>query len=312
MEEEKKVKGKISTAIYHIASLAIVVAVMLLKVATIDGTFNINWGAFGIEAAIIWIAQYILFIVNYSIGKDKGRLTDNYIEAQRACLEKCKKLAEECMPEEIQAYCDYITNMDLQNAQRRALAGVCRYEDFVEKYQYMNRAQIKAVPSTLSESTNLITISHARAIRVKDFFHRDKSAFLFDRQQIRAIMKAKRMKAEKMTSSELIFADTEIDSMHRVIARPKTQEARQKTRKFLSSAIFAAVFTCVTISASVDFTFASVVDMFLSLVPIIIGLVTGRLQGYTNATSAAVAYFHSIAAEATSAYKWIKGEKTEK
>lgn len=278
---EKPKKDTLSVILYNVVNLVVIAAIMLLKVATIDGTFNIDWIAFGAETAILWIVQYMLFLVNYSIGKDKGKLTELYEESASECRKVCNELIAAFSPSKIQEYCDFITQLDLQNAQRRILSGVCEFDDFNTKYRFMNRAQLKAVPRSISE------------------------LYLFDRRQIKAILRAQKLKAEKMTSSDLIYAEVDMRSRHRVAARPGASEQKQKMRKLFNSAIFAAIFTGVTVSATVDFSFSSVVDMFMSLVPILIGVVNGRVQGYRLSTATAVAYFRAVAAESKAAKKWL-------
>lgn len=311
MEDEKKVKQTLSTLLYNIVSFIIIVAVMLLKVATIDGILNVNWGSFGVEAAVIFIAQYVLFIINYAIGKDKGMLTEDYIKAREKCMTACDLLAKDCDPEKVQAYCNYITALDQQNRRRRLLAGVCKYTDFEEKYQYMNKAQLKAIPRFISDETGIVTAEFAKKLQKRRLSAAERAElYLLDKHQIKQILRAQRIKPERMTSSELIFADTSVDSRKRVAERPKHAESKQKTRKLLNGLTFSLVFSCITVNAVISLSWGSVVDMLLALVPIIIGLATGRLQGYNNSKVAAVAYFNSVSAEATSAYKWITGQKT--
>ena len=313
MDDEKKVKQTLSTLIYNVVSFIIIIAVMLLKVATIDGIVNMDWGSFGVEAAVIFIAQYVLFIINYAIGKEKGMLTEDYISARAKCIAACDKLAKDCDPKQVQEYCNYITRLDQQNKQRRVLAGVCKYSDFEESYQYMNRAQLKAIPRFISAETGIITAEFAKKLQKRRLKTAERAElYLFDKHQIKQILRAQKVKPERMTSSELIFADTSVDSRKRVAERPKHAESKQKTRKLLNGLIFSLVFSCITVNAVISLSWGSVVDMLLALVPIIIGLATGRLQGYNNSKVAAVAYFNSVSAEATSAYKWITGQdKTE-
>ena len=303
---EKPKKDTLSVILYNVVNLVVIAAIMLLKVATIDGTFNIDWIAFGAETAILWIVQYMLFLVNYSIGKDKGKLTELYEESASECRKVCNELIAAFSPSKIQEYCDFITQLDLQNAQRRILSGVCEFDDFNTKYRFMNRAQLKTVPRSISDETAIITAEFAKKLQKRRLNSAEKAKlYLFDRRQINAILRAQKLKAEKMTSSDLIYAEIDMRSRHRVAARPGASEQKQKMRKLFNSAIFAAIFTGVTVSATVDFSFSSVVDMFMSLVPILIGVVNGRVQGYRLSTATAVAYFRAVAAESKAAKKWL-------
>ena len=296
-EREKPKKDTLSVILYNVVNLVVIAAIMLLKVATIDGTFSIDWVAFGAETAILWIVQYMLFLVNYSIGKDKGKLTELYDQSATECRSICNELIAAYSPSKIQEYCDFITQLDLQNAQRRILSGACEFDDFNAKYRFMNRAQLKAVPRFISAETAIITAEFAKKLQKRRLSGAEKAKlYLFDRRQIKAILRAQRLKAEKMTSSDLIYAEVDMQIRRRVAAKPGASEQKQKMRKLLNSAIFAAIFTGVTVSATVDFSFSSVVDMFMSLVPILIGVVNGRVQGYRRSTATAVAYFLAITA----------------
>lgn len=280
----KKYKRNLTTAIYQIVNIILIIALEFFKMATIDGTISFNLTECAIEVALLWVLQYALYCINFSYSKQKGYDSKDYSTARKECAEASKRLVMECDVSYLEDYCDHVVQAEFKRRKLiiLALEGInsAKYES---EYCYLNKEQLKALK-------------------------RADGTPLFNMRQIKAIRRCNRAKPISLSVNHLLSVDEIASNKEFLPPSPEKIERKMYAKKAVTSILFTSIFAMVTVEPMINFNFGTVVDALLGLVPLVCGIIFGRMQGWSTTIGYGVKYYNAKRSECEQAYNWIQSK----
>ena len=280
----KKHRRSLTTAIYQIVNIILIIALEFFKMATIDGAISFDIKECAIEVALLWVLQYALYCINFSYSKQKGYEKKEYIEAREECSKASKKLVCDCDVAYLEEYCEHIVQAEFTRRKiiMLALEGI-NFEKYEQEYRYLNKEQLKALK-------------------------RADGMPLFNKKQIKAIRRCNRAKPMFLSVNHLLCVDEITSNKEFLPPSPEKIERKLYAKKAITSILFTSIFAMVTVEPVINFSYGAVVDALLGLVPLVCGIIFGRMQGWSTTLGYGVKYYNAKRSECEQAYNWISSK----
>lgn len=282
--QSQSTKESITSILYPVINIILIIAFEFFKIATIDGTLAFDITKWSIEVVILGGVQYTLYSLNFSYSKLKGYENKEYIKARSNCLKASAKLLDSCDFEYLEEYCEHVVSAELERRRTiiLALEGI-NYKKYEEEYRYLNKEQLKAL-------------------------QRKDGMPLFNKKQIKAIRRCNRSKPMTLRANQLLYTD-EITPKRRLL--PETPEERGRLlhrKKAMIGIILIGVTPVVMIDPIIHFSFGAVVEAILGIVPLAFGVIFGRMHGWNTTVEYGIKYYNAKCSECEQAYNWIKSK----
>lgn len=277
-------KLPIREAMGYVVNAFLIIILALALYAKIDSSFDVDWSEIGFELVLIYMISSIIYVNSLSLGKLNGQKKDEYKEAYRKCNEATTKLSENKYIANLDKFCIERQEADLEARKRVVLSSVyIPYEDYKGKYAGKSMKELRAM----------------RREGAKD----GEKAPLFNRVQLRALVKVMYMRPHKLSAQSLtkpLNAKSEefIEDCGKI-------ERKIIARRLISS--LAATFIVVNFSIEIvsAFSYKTVVESIVRLIPILWSWLSGQFAGYNVSVNNKVAYYNDKAKYCMQADNWL-------
>lgn len=276
-------KANVKEAMGYMVNAALIIILALALYAKIDSSFKVNWAEVGFELIFIYMISSIIYINSLSLGKLSGQKNDIFKEAYNKCSEATVALAKNKYIANLDKFCLERQEADLEARKRIILSSVyIPYDDYTEKYAGKS-------------------IKELRAMKRDD--DKDDNAPLFNRIQLRSLIKVMYMRPHKLSPQSLtkpLNAKTEgfIEDCDRL-------ERKIIAKRLIMS--FATIIIVVNFSIKIvnAFSYKTIVESIVRLIPILWSWVSGQFAGYNISTNSKIAYFNDKAMLCHQANEWL-------
>ena len=278
-------KFPIKEAMGYIINAFLIVILTLALYAKIDSSFDVNWGEVGFELVLIYMVSAIVYTNSLSLGKLNGQKRKEYQEAYKDCVKAIAKLAGNKYIEKIDEFCIERQQIDLNARKRIALSSAhIPYDKYMTEYADKGIKELRALKKPLSDNES-------------------KASPLFNKVQLRALIKVMYMKPHKLSSQALtkpVNARTE-----EFIENSAKIERQAIARKLISS--FVTTFVVVNFSIEIvnAFSYKTVVESIVRLIPILWSWISGQFAGYNISINSKIAEFNDKTTLCNQADNWL-------
>ena len=274
-------------AMGYIINAFLIVILTLALYAKIDSNFDVDWKEIGFELLLIYMVSSIIYTNSLSLGKVSGQKRQEYKDAYEGCQTAIATLAKNKYIEKIDEFCLERQEADLTARKRVVLSSVhIPYDKYLSDYVGKSIKELRTLKKTSKNKNG-----------------EEKKRPFFNKVQLRALIKVMHMRPHKLDSQQLtkpVNAKTSdfIEDCTKV-------ERKMIARKLIMS--LATTFVVVNFSIEIvnEFSYKTVVESIVRLIPILYSWISGQFAGYNIAVNNKVANFTDKARLCTLANKWL-------
>lgn len=279
-------------AMGYVINAFLIIILALALYAKIDSSFDVNWRDVGFELIFIYMISSIIYINSLSLGKLNGQKKEEYKQAYKECNDATDKLSANKYIVNLDKFCLERQESDLEARKRVVLSSVyIPYDDYKSKYAGKSIKELKAMKRD--------EIKDDDKKKTED----GEKAPLFNRVQLRALTKVMYMRPHKLSPQSLtkpLNAKTKefIEDCGKI-------ERKIIAKKLIMS--FATVVIVVNFSIEIvnAFSYKTVVESIVRLIPILWSWVSGQFAGYNISVNNKVAYYNDKARYCLQADNWL-------
>lgn len=287
----------IKEAMGYVINAFLIIILTLALYAKIDSSFDVNWGEIGFELVLIYMVSAIVYTNSLSLGKTNGQKRKEYQDAYKKCVDAITKLAENKYIEKIDEFCIERQRVDLEARKKIVLSSVhIPYEKYEAEYADKSIKELRHLKKPLADNDN-------KPEEEKKTDEEKNERPMFNKVQLRALIKVMYMKPHKLSSQSLtkpINAKTDefIEDCTKI-------ERKMIARKLIISFVTTFVVVNFSIELVNAFSFKTVIESVVRLIPILWSWVSGQFAGYNISINNKVANFTDKARFCQQADNWL-------
>lgn len=228
----------------------IVVIAMVLSLTD----FTLSLGDFKNFTALtlfLYVVTTIVYRNRYNRGKLRGRSDPEYKEALKDYRTAKKTITELGIASDIPTFCQEYKAQELKEYRKGILADVdLSYEEYMEKYRQLSNSKVRRLP--LPHNTR------------------------------KAIIKCNKAMPVKLTPGLIMNESGESDRHKLVSQSGRDRERRDKLTQLISRGLVVFCGGAIVINFIVDFSFITVAQWFVRMLPIISAIIMGDDSGFCS------------------------------
>lgn len=228
----------------------IVVIAMVLSLT--DFTFSLGeFKNFTALTLFLYAVTTIVYRNRYNRGKLRGRSDPEYIEALKGYRSAKEKITEFGIASDIPTFCQEYKAQELKEYRKGILADVdLSYEVYIEKYRQLPNRQVMRLP--LPHNTR------------------------------KAIIKCNKAMPVKLTPG-LIMNESGVADRHKLVSQSgRERERKDKLTQLISRGLVVLLGGAIVIDFIVDFSFITVAQWLVRMLPIISAIIMGDDSGFCS------------------------------
>lgn len=288
-ESLPKLESKtIKSTLYSLVNAFIILVLALASYVKLYTSIEFDISDLAYNTVLLWVCGYIVYSNALSSGELKGQSGELYKNALKTALDSNKALTENKNIEHLYEFVQEQREIEL-NSRRRAVIGsaTLSWEKWETDYIHASMKELRA---------RRREVVNADGKKIK--------APYFERHQLVAILRCKTMRYKPFSVLQLT---SPVGTKGEKFISPSADSVRKaiKTRRALSSVVFMVIVANFAVEMVQDFTFATVVECVVSLVPVAWAWVSGWFSGWNLSTKTAVAHYVDKAKWCSRAVAWL-------
>lgn len=262
----------------------LILVLALSTYVTVSTSFDIDWGKLGFTSIFVYLISCVIYSNSLNLGESAVAKKQEYKDACKNCIEAIDTLVKNKYIEHIDEYCSEKRKSDLEMRRQSVLGAVyISWDKYVEEYAQKSIKELRAMK--------------------REKAGEDKPARYFNKEQIIALIKVKRMKCHKFSPQQLTRPiDAKTEEFLEDIAK-----LRRKTmaRKMLMSLLLTLIAVSFSVEMVNDFSYRTVVEGVVKLMPMAWSWASGHFAGYNIASNNKMAYYKDKARYCLQADNWL-------
>ena len=269
----------------------LIVVLAMSTYVTVDSTFNIDWSKLGFTSLFVYLISCVIYSNSLNLGESAVAKKEDYKQTVKDCITSIDTLVKNKFIEHIDEYCLAKQKQDLESRRKTVLSTVyVSWEKYESDYSKKSIKELKEM--TRDEKSDN---SKEKANK--------KPVPYFNREQLRAISKARRMKCHKFSPQQLTRPiDAKSEEFLEDIAKLRR---KVMARKMLMSLILTLIAVNFSVGLVSDFTYKTVVESVVKLIPMAWSWASGHFTGYNITINNKMAYYKDKARYCTQANNWL-------
>lgn len=265
---KNEMRNTLSRWVYFFAIAFVIVIAILLELGGFERVEEINWWDLIIASLPMFLMTVILDGLLYNNGKEKGKTTQRYIRANMDFSTHAGNLSGEDL-ERLPEFCSEYNDKAVKNIQKAYLTRACvSFDMFAERWEKdgVSYDPLKIMPRKMLKA-------------------------LFNKDQIRWILKARRVSVVGLNATTLTSGQTKNDPTY-VGKTEKEYTLEHSTKKVLSYAATFILFSMVVAKDLSEWGWAGVGFLLFRIFFTLGTSLFAHLSGYTDITSGMVTYYN--------------------
>lgn len=260
----------------------IMLAALVLIAAVISFTdFSLSFGSiknFTALTVFLYIITMFVYRNRYDKGKARGKTDGEYLASLSAYREKRKDIADKNLAGLVPAFCTYYKKKELREYRESLLCDIeMEYDEYKEKYITMSKKDILA-----------LNISY---------------------EAKKIILKCNSAKSLKLLPGMILNENGEYDR-HKLIGKSgREREREDKKKQAVSRAVYVVFGAVVVFDMIFNFSFMTVAQWIVRMLPVIIAIMTGDDGGYCNVTVTETNFKRNQVSVINLFYEYLEKEK---
>lgn len=244
----EKDAGRFSLNDIMLAGIVIIAMVISLTDFTLSpGDFK-NFTALTL---FLYVVTTIVYRNRYNKGKLRGRNDPEYKEALKAYRTAKEKISELGIASDVPAFCQEYKAAELKEYRKGLLADVdLDYDDYIQNYRQLSKKRVMRLSLPLSTRKAIIKCNEAVPI--------------------------------KLTPGLIMNESGEADRHKLVSQSGRERERRDKTKDFIWRGLMVALGGMIAVNVIFDFSFVTIVQWFVRMLPIISAIIMGDDSGFCD------------------------------
>lgn len=261
----------------------LILVLALSTYVTVSTSFDIDWGKLGFTSVFVYLISCVIYSNSLNLGESAVAKKQEYKEVCKSCIDAIDTLVKNKYIEHIDEYCSEKQKTDLEMRRKSVLGAVyISWDKYVSDYAQKSIKELRAMK------------------REKEG---EKSAPYFNKEQIIAFIKVRRMKCHKFSPQQLTRPiDAKSEEFLEDISK-----LRRKTmaRKMLMSLMLTLIAVSFSVEMVNDFSYRTVVEGVVKLIPMAWSWASGHFAGYNIASNNKMAYYKDKARYCLQADNWL-------
>ena len=269
----------------------LIIVLALSTYVTVSTSFEINWSKLGFTSIFVYLMSCIIYSNSLNLGESAAAKKPEYKEACKSCISAIDTLVKNKHIEHIDEYCSEKRKLDLEARRKTVLGAVyIPWDKYEEVYSQKSIKELKAMRQEKKDEEK-------------------KPSPFFNREQIKALIKVKKMKCQKFSPQQLTRPiDAKSEEFLEDISKLKR---KTMSRKMLMSLVLTLIAVSFSVEMVNDFSYRTVVEGVVKLIPMAWSWVSGHFAGYNIASNNKMAYYKDKARYCSQANNWLN-ERYEK
>lgn len=228
------------------------IVVIAMVISLTDFTFSLgDFKNFTALTLFLYVITTIIYRNRYNRGKLRGRSDPEYIEALNAYRKAKNKITESGIVSEVSDFCQEYKTRELKEYRKGILADVdLDYDEYLEKYRLLTNRDVMKLPMPLS-------------VR-------------------KAILKCNKAKPITLTPGLIMNESGEANRQKLVTQSGREREIKDKREQLLSRGLVVFLGGAIAVNIIFDFSFITIVQWFVRMLPIIGAIIMGDDGGFCN------------------------------
>ena len=216
--------------------------------------FTLSLGSFKTFTALtlfLYVITTIIYRNRYNRGKLRGRSDADYVEALSDYREAKRKIADLGIASEIPTFCQEYKTKELKEYRKGILADVdLDYDEYMQKYRNLSDRAVMRLSLPLNMRKAIVKCNNAMPI--------------------------------KLTPGLIMNESGEADREKLVAQSGRDREIKDKRRQLISRGLVVFLGGAIAVDVIIDFSFITIVQWFVRMLPIISAIVMGDDGGFCN------------------------------
>ena len=228
------------------------IVVIAMVISLTDFTFSLgDFKNFTALTLFLYVITTIVYRNRYNRGKLRGRSDPDYIEALADYREAKDKISELGIASEIPTFCQEYKTKELKEYRKGILADVdLDYDEYMQKYRNLSDRAVMRLSLPLNMRKAIIKCNKAMPI--------------------------------KLTPGLIMNESGEADRQKLVAQSGRDRELKDKRQQLISRGLVVFLGGAIAVNIIFDFSFITIVQWFVRMLPIISAIIMGDDGGFCN------------------------------
>ncbi len=228
----------------------IVVIAMVLSLT--DFTFSLgDFKNFTALTLFLYVVTTIVYRNRYNRGKLRGRSDPEYLEALKTYRLAKEEITSRGIASDVPTFCQVYKTTELKEYRKGILTDVdLDYDEYLEKYRHLPNKAVMKLPLPLNMRKAIIKCNKAMPIKL---------------------------------TPGLIMNESGEANRHKLVAQSgREREIKDKRKDFVWRGLMVALGGMIAVNVIFDFSFLTIVQWFVRMLPIISAIIMGDDSGFCD------------------------------
>ena len=226
--------------------------VIAMVISLTDFTLSLgNFKSFTALTLFLYVITTIIYRNRYNRGKLRGRSDPEYVEALSDYRKAKHKITELGIASDIPTFCQEYKTKELKEYRKGILADVdLDYDEYMQKYRNLSDRAVMRLSLPLNMRKAIVKCNNAMPIKL---------------------------------TTGLIMNESGEASREKLVAQSgRDRELKDKRRQLISRGLVVFLGGAIAVDVIIDFSFITIVQWFVRMLPIISAIIMGDDGGFCN------------------------------